>query len=312
MKSYVCLFAVVFLWCALMPNVIRPSDGGQAAATETCEEESKDISEMPNIQVSYYDNITGEIMETQLEEYVARALTGLMDGDAPMEALKAQAVAIRSVVCYRYENREHEGFYLCDDAEHCFKLAEKPGDRCIEAVSSTRGRLLTYGGKAALALSHLSSLAKTESYKTVYGDDIPYLVSVAVSDESASSEYKAVYKVSYEEFKQAFSDYKTVFNDDKKTWIGNITYTEGGRVYTIEIGGLCFKGATFAKLFGVQSLCFNIEESNRGFDISCYGNGHGVGMSRSSAVLMAKEGKSYKEILAYFYPQTQLSVINNA
>ena len=36
-------------------------------------------------------------------------------------------------------------------------------------------------------------------------------------------------------------------------------------------------------------------------------NGHGVGMSQVGAIEMSKAGKSYEEILAFYYPGTSLT-----
>ena len=37
------------------------------------------------------------------------------------------------------------------------------------------------------------------------------------------------------------------------------------------------------------------------------GSGHGVGLCQIGAEVMGEEGKSYREILAYYYPGTKLS-----
>ena len=42
------------------------------------------------------------------------------------------------------------------------------------------------------------------------------------------------------------------------------------------------------------------------FVIKGRGYGHGVGMSQYGAVEMAKQGKTYYEILMYYYPSIQL------
>lgn len=314
MKNYVCLFVAVFLWCSLMPTVIRPASDGQAAAAPEISTETEIESSYQNqeINVRYYDDSSNSMKELELEEYVALALTALMEEGLPTEMLKAQAVAIRSVVCYRYEHPEHEGFELCGEAEHCFALSDSARDDCKKAVEETKGKLITYEGHAALALSHLSSCIKTESYETLYGTKLPYLISVPVYDESGCKGYKTVTEISHDDFKRAFSDYSVTFGEEQSLWVSDTSFTEGNRVYTIDVGGLRFKGSTFAKLLNVPSLCFNIEENSNGFTINSYGNGHGVGMSRNSAVLMAKEGKNYEEILSYFYPNTNLSVIKNA
>jgi len=307
MKNYVCLFVALFIWCSLIPVLMPYKIEGQAVS-DSVAETSEDIN--TEIQIRYQD--TNESIKTMpLEEYVARALSVIMDENSPPEALKAQAVAVRSVVCYRYENVEHDGYELCSDPDHCFSVSGVLTTKATEASFATKGEVLTYNGNAVLALSHPSSCVSTESYETVYGKKLDYLTATRVYDESVFEDYKQVYKIDKSAFRKAFSDYNVVFSDDDEDWIGKTEFTGGNRVYTIEVGGLCFKGATVAKLLKLQSVCFNIESTDSGFNVSCYGIGNGVGMSRYTAVLMAMEGKNYRDILEYFYKDTLISHIKS-
>ncbi len=309
MKNYLCLLIAVFLWCVLMPTVVRPSEYGQA--TSNIESEEKQDVSVSKISVRYYDNDEACVKNIDLEEYVQRALAYIMDENTPFEALKAQAVAIRSVVCYRHENIEHEGYELCCDEEHCFQISKNAGEIHKRAVAETGGEILTFEDKAALALSHHSSFEITESYEFLSGVKLPYLVSVPVFDKSSSYGHKTVSKITPSDFESAFSDYNIKFDGNYEDWIGKSEYTKGKRVYTINVGGLCFKGSTFARLLKLDSLCFEIDVDNEGFVINSYGKGTGLGMSRCSARMMAEDGKNYIEILKYFYPETKLLVIKN-
>lgn len=314
MKGYVSIFALVFLWCAVMPVLINAKDGQayyeEQSGGESCGGLSSGDAayERPQIKVRVCDAATGEKREYELEEYVALALGAVTDEGQPAEALKAQAVAIRSVVCFRHESPEHEGFELCTDGKHCFALAEAVRDDCLSAVSETCGLILTYNGKAAFAVSHLSSAVTTESGSAVYGGDYPYLAPVKVRDESVFAAFKTEKFVTDDEYKKAFAAYGTSFTDDNM--LGAVKYTESGRVYTVEAGGLCFKGSTFAGLFGLPSACFTVKRTDGGFAITCRGSGNGVGLSRLSALIMANEGQGFEEILSYFYGGTQLSRIS--
>ncbi len=311
MKGYLSMFALVFLWCAVMPAIINAKNGqayyeSTPAFTETADTEETSADKKP-IYIRVYNAETDKREEYELEEYTALALSAIMDEGSEAEALKAQAVAIRSVICYRHENPCHEGFEICTDKEHCFALSETAREECLEAVDETEGIILTYNGKAAFAVSHLSSCVSTESGAVVYGEELPYLMPVSVLDESGFAYYKTQKHLSAEEYQNAFSSYNTSFTAENM--LGEICFTEGNRVYTIEAGGLCFKGSTFARLFGLPSTCFTVSKTDNGVTLTCYGNGNGAGMSRLSAVLMAKNGKSYKEILAHFYTGTLLSHI---
>lgn len=300
MKGYISVMAIVLIWCAVMPAVISAENGQAYAAEGEHTSASAEESAAP-VYISVCDGTTNERREYPLEEYTALALSALADGDMPAEALKAQAVAIRSVVCYRREN----GDELCTDGEHCFALAAEADKRCTEAVAATRGLLLTYNGSAAFAVSHTSSCIRTESGTLIYGKELPYLPSVEVLDESAFPCYTTKRVISVEEYKSAFSDYSVCFTADNL--VGDMTFTESKRVWTVEAGGLCFKGSTAARLLKLPSTCFGIEVSDDTVTLSCRGSGHGVGMSRCSAVHMARGGKTYTEILEYFYPETRIS-----
>src|SRR5699024_6682564 len=80
-----------------------------------------------------------------------------------------------------------------------------------------------------------------------------------------------------------------------------ITYTESNRVNEINMGEHIFTGREIRENLGLQSSDFTIEHKNDHFVFNTKGYGHGVGMSQYGANGMAKEGKSYKEILEYYY-----------
>ena len=58
----------------------------------------------------------------------------------------------------------------------------------------------------------------------------------------------------------------------------------------------------------LRSAAFTITYTEeKVFSITTHGYGHGVGMSQYGANAMALAGKTYEEILAHYYPGTQLS-----
>jgi stage II sporulation protein D len=56
----------------------------------------------------------------------------------------------------------------------------------------------------------------------------------------------------------------------------------------------------------IRSTLFEIRATPDGFLIVGSGHGHGVGMSQWGAEAMAQRGAGYREILASFYPGTEL------
>ena len=56
----------------------------------------------------------------------------------------------------------------------------------------------------------------------------------------------------------------------------------------------------------IRSTLFEVRNAEDGFIFVGSGHGHGVGMSQWGAQAMARRGASYREILEWFYPGTQL------
>ncbi len=65
-------------------------------------------------------------------------------------------------------------------------------------------------------------------------------------------------------------------------------------------------GIEFRKLLNLRSTDFEISEKNGFYEITTRGYGHGVGMSQFGANMLAKENKTYEEILKYYYGNIEL------
>ena len=57
----------------------------------------------------------------------------------------------------------------------------------------------------------------------------------------------------------------------------------------------------------LKSSCFDIQLTPDEVILHGHGWGHGVGLCQIGAAVMAEHGHSYREILAFYYPGTQLS-----
>ena len=66
------------------------------------------------------------------------------------------------------------------------------------------------------------------------------------------------------------------------------------------------RGVKVRSLYNLRSACFEIS-LNDGITFTTYGYGHGVGMSQYGANYMAKQGKSYREILTHYYTGVEIT-----
>jgi SpoIID/LytB domain protein len=111
-----------------------------------------------------------------LESYLQGVVAGEMPHSWPLEALRAQAVAARSYALANLVKGKPFDLYADVRSQVYLGVAgEKP--RATEAVQSTAGEVVLYGGKVASTLYSSSSGGKTASAADVFGVPIPYLVS---------------------------------------------------------------------------------------------------------------------------------------
>ena len=261
-----------------------------------------------------------EVQEMTVAEYLPGVVRGEMPASFELEALKAQAVAERTYIYYKMTTGTkpaHPDAAVCMSSSCCSaytaadKAAAKWGDKAAEyeqriqtAVSETDGQVLLYNDQPILAAFHSSSNGTTASSGDVWVSDLPYLSSVA-SPESGDTvpNYYSTKTFTCEEFRQTFTAAcpEAVFSDNPADWVKNLTLNDSGRVETVEIGGVQVEGTQVRTIFGLRSASFTVETDASGVTFRVTGYGHGVGMSQYGANELARQGKTWREILQWYY-----------
>ena len=72
------------------------------------------------------------------------------------------------------------------------------------------------------------------------------------------------------------------------------------------MGNQEFQGEELRDALGLTSSCFTVQDLGEKIRFLCKGIGHGMGMSQYTADQMGKEGKNYKEIITYFFPDLEI------
>ena len=268
---------------------------------------------------------TNEIEEVDLDTYLYGVVSAEMPASFEGEALKAQAVVARTYTIYKIVNNDgkHGEADICDDSACCQAWIseedrkekwnederENNWNKIVNAVNSTQGKIITYNGEPINAFFHSNSGGETETPVNVWGgSDYPYLQTVATSGEEAYSQYSSEATFSKEELeeriKEVHSDFEIDFSKDDCIEIKE--YTDGNRVKTIKIGNLELSGVEVRNIFGLRSANFKVtvEEKNIKFEVTGYG--HGVGMSQTGADSLAKEGKTYEDIIHHYYTDVEI------
>ena len=260
-----------------------------------------------DITLLHHEN--GEVTKINIDEYVLKSLAQEMPASFETEALKAQAVAIRTNALYLEQNRKHDDATVCTDFNCCAAylddlstLSKESRARLENAVSSTAGQILLYDGKPINAVFHAISAGKTANSEDVWKKEIPYLKSADSSVDKEVKGFKTRCTFSWNELYNIFSV--------KEKSISDIKRAESGYVKSVSIGGKVFSGAEVRSKLNLRSTAFSITSENDKVDFVVWGYGHGVGMSQWGANEYAKQGKKYDEILRHYYRGIKIDGFN--
>jgi SpoIID/LytB domain protein len=152
------------------PVTLRPADGGRlVVAGKAYRGALRVVRSGKKLQLV---NLVG------LESYLLGVVPGEMPKDWPLDALKAQAVAART---YAIANIvEGRTFDLYSDVRsQLYYGADAESPTTTRAVEETRGQVLSFAGALAQTLYFSSSGGRTLSALDVFGEKVPYLVSLA-------------------------------------------------------------------------------------------------------------------------------------
>ena len=259
-----------------------------------------------------------------MDSYLPGVLAGEMPASFETQALMAQAVAARTYILHRIENgsANHPDADICNNPACCKAyvrtetMQKNWGDRysayyekISAAAAHTDGQYLTYEGELIEAVFHASSAGATEASSSIWNAR-PYLVSVDSPETEADvPNYISQVQFSADLLKQQLlsAEPSLSFPPNPGTWLTEISRNESGRVQSATICGSTFSGAQLRSMLGLRSTSFTADYENGIFTFTVTGHGHGVGMSQYGANVFAKQGLQYEQILAHYYPNTQLT-----
>lgn len=254
-----------------------------------------------------------------LEGYLVNVLLGELPMDFDIEALKAQAVVARTYTLRRNRvSPKHENGAVCTQSVCCQAYCntqdylsnggtEETVKKAISAVDATRGQVITYNGELIEATYFSCSGGRTEDALAVWGTDIPYLQAVDSPGEENAAHYTDSVSFTETEFMQRLG---LRLSGNSTDWFGTVTYTDGGGVDSMVIGGVNFQGTELRQKLGIRSTAFAVTPLGNTIHITTKGFGHRVGMSQYGAEAMAVNGSSYQKILAHYYPGTIVTTYN--
>jgi stage II sporulation protein D len=290
-----------------------PQNNGEQNIPAT---ENKDVTEDKDDTVVQVDD--------ELENYIIGVVAAEMPALFDDEALKAQAVAARTYATNQMQKSGITIDKMIENGGQAYLTQEemktkwntgfdKYYKKIKAAVLSTKGEIMVYNNEPILAVFHAISCGKTEVAENVWNDSLPYLKSVDSSMDKQSSEYTFETTMSAETvvslLQKANADLK-LYDGGLKEQMQIIERTDAGYIKTMQIGNKVFTGKQVREILGLRSSDFTVKQDGDNMIFTTYGYGHGAGMSQYGAECMAKDGKSYKDILSYYYTGIEFEKTN--
>jgi stage II sporulation protein D len=222
------------------------------------------------------------VVEMDLETAVASAVAAESVPGAPLEALKAQAVAGRSY--YLGSLGRHGSMDFCDTT-HCQFLREAPSPHSLaaQATAATEGLVLLYEGTVVPALFTPSCGGRTRTLAEIGLAPAPY---------------------------PYYSVPCNYCLHHAPHWLARLETKEAAELASHSEGSRLRLG----RILGWDVVPGNNYELQREGDVVVVkgsGKGHGVGLCQSGAAWMARQGYGFQEILAYYYPNTSTGTISH-
>ncbi|HAF12862.1 MAG TPA: hypothetical protein DCK93_07430 [Blastocatellia bacterium] len=268
------------------------------------------------------ENITRQL---SLEDYVRGVVAAEGSIESEPEALKALAIASRTYALKNIGRHAHDGYDFCTTT-HCqrFRLLDSNSTRDVssavaEAVDATRGEVLRDTNNQLVdAYFSASCGGATANIGSVWGGNAPpYLRGVRDEYCAGEAHHSWTDVISEKQLLAALKSDPRTDVGDHLAGLSVLRRDASGRAELITIEGerrLTVRGWDFKIIVGralgwnyLKSSRFEIARSGSNFVFRGSGFGHGLGLCQEGAHVMATRGASYRQILAKYFPSTEIT-----
>lgn len=318
MKNCIILTSLAFLVLTALPLGLLRAAPKEASDESLAAEETLESAKNDEAAINVFLSGDKKTVSLSLFEYTCGSVAAEMPITYEDEALKAQAVAcitnalrLKATGGFDVDGADisddtstHQGYMSLEERKEKWGDSfEKYEEKLEKAVKAVEGKALYYDGKLCIAAFCAISTGTTETAENVWGNAVPYLVSVKSSGDALSPSYSVTAQYSLSQTKECLeklglktdglNDLSDIFSDIKKSLAGT--------VLNIKAGEKEFTGEDLREAFSLKSAAFDVKCSKDSVTFTTYGYGHGVGMSQYGADSMAKRGFDYEEILKHYY-----------
>ncbi|HEX4047107.1 MAG TPA: SpoIID/LytB domain-containing protein [Elusimicrobiota bacterium] len=258
---------------------------------------------------------------TPLEDYLQGVLPFEMDPDWPIEALKAQAVVARSFAYANMGKFKKDGFDLtADTRSQMYRGITEVNANVRRAVGETRGEVLGWHGQLLRVYYHACCGGRTENAAEAWGGDPAATPEPlrGVKDPWCSASplmhWKAYF--AWQDVVAAIEERRRLPGPLRSLKIGRRDLAGYVRDFIARSGGkkVDVKASDLRAALGAGDLkstrVTRIEARKKGLEFFGSGSGHGVGLCQWGARIQAEKGRTYEQILRFYFPGADLSVVD--
>ena len=277
-----------------------------------------------------------------IERYLKGVVPYEIGANSPEAALAAQAVLARTWAIANSHRFKVDGYNICSDTQcQVYKDPSKANNKIQKAIKKTAGQILTWNLKPINTVYHATNggvmATVDEAWST---NQVPYLqmrldgpehwsryVELPLSNEKHLKSFLFSESEAFGSDHPLFRWNRTLDSSQiskqliQSNKVSNSFYpkkiTAVGRGSSGRVTSLKIEGKTGSEIFlklddirrvlrQLPSTLFVVKEIKEGkWLFSGGGFGHGVGMSQSGAIELAKNGWTTKQILSHYYPKTK-------
>jgi stage II sporulation protein D len=259
-----------------------------------------------NFKISANGNKLVLVNVINLEEYVAGVVESEGGQKSAMEYYKTQAIICRTYALGHLDRHINEGFQLCDGV-HCQVYLGMSFFRpeVKTAVKATSGLVIVdQDNKLITAAFHSNCGGYTVNSENVWSLSKPYLISVC--DSFCEKSPHAVWEKSIPVRKWISYLRDNGFRNTDNLKPGQLCFDQPRRkqYYSIDNDSLLLK--KIRNDWDLKSTFFSISYTDTTLVLKGRGFGHGAGLCQEGAMVMAQNGKSYTDIIRYYFNNVKI------
>ena len=320
MKKFLSLILIAAIVIIILPVAVLKDKINVDENTSVSQTSTTEAPKSTNT-LTVFRSVSGENVKIDFFEYVCGSVAAEMPLSYHEEALKAQAIACyTNALRLKTLSESDATYHISDDSSvHQGYLSEaqrkekwgedfeKYESKLESIVKSVENLAVYYNNELCIAAFHAICSEKTENAEIIWGNKVPYLVSVKSVGDNLSPQYSSVVifeKNEFIEITKSLTKNKNI--KSLKDLIEIKETSKAGTVLEVSLNKESLTGDEIRKAFSLRSPVFTIKTTEKAVTFNVTGYGHGVGMSQYGADFMARQGSTYEEILKHYYKGVEI------